>query len=121
MKNILIVDDENAQAHLLKVYVEEMGYRAVDVVPDGQQAILSVITRHPDLILMDVNIAGSLDGIETMERIRKFSPVPVIYTTANMNPKIMQRAARTERSRFMHKPLEFELLRENINHLLNPL
>jgi CheY-like chemotaxis protein len=81
MSKILIVEDEAIIALSTKKMIEKMGHENVDIVDSGEKAIGYVIENKPALILMDLKINGGLDGIETMEKIRKISDVPVIYTT----------------------------------------
>ena len=54
----------------------------LDVLSPGRQAIESVERRRPALILMDIQIQGDIDGVETADRIRERFDVPVVYLTA---------------------------------------
>ena len=118
MKKILIVDGDSTEAALFRKNLEERGYQIVDVVPDGKGAIIAVITRAPDLIIVDVHLAGLPNGIETVERIRRFSPVPVLFTTAHLNPRLAERAGCLPRSLFMYKPVDPGRLADNVRLLL---
>ena len=63
--NILVVEDEEIIALLLKRKLEDLGYAVTDMVATGEAAIEMVNHRPPELILMDITLAGKLDGIAT--------------------------------------------------------
>jgi len=106
MAKILIVEDEAIIALSTKKSLEKMGHTKIIIVDNGEKAVQYVRENQPDLILMDLKINGAMDGIETVQEIRKFSEVPVIYTTGNSDPKAKERAANTSKSEFLSKPIE---------------
>lgn len=118
MKKVLIVEDELVLVFVMKTFLEYLGHRVVATVMEGEDAIKAVVEQKPDIILMDIRINGHMDGIETMKKIREFSQVPVIFNTANADQATRQRAAHTENSRFLVKPVTKELLKEEIGILL---
>jgi CheY-like chemotaxis protein len=80
---VLIVEDER----LIALYIEEMlthaGYDVADLFPSGEDALAHLASSpSPDIILMDIGLAGSLNGIETARRIREKADIPVIFLTA---------------------------------------
>ncbi|MES2733537.1 MAG: response regulator [Bacteroidota bacterium] len=110
MKNILIVEDDTILAFVHQKCMEQIGYNVVGCVESGVDAIEAVKTLEPDMILMDILLLGDLDGVQTMDEIRKFSDVPVIYVTGNSNPFIKERAlATTGRVAFLTKPVSLEM------------
>jgi CheY-like chemotaxis protein len=82
--SILIVEDEGLIALQLQELLLNAGYEVPDPVACGEDAIgyLS-ISRHPDLILMDISLSGELNGIETTRQIWKMADIPVIFITAH--------------------------------------
>lgn len=80
MTLILVVDDEKLYQHLLKVNLEKEGYGVI-TADNGEDALEMISSRHPDLVILDV-LMPKLDGINTCERIRQFSSVPIIILTA---------------------------------------
>jgi DNA-binding response OmpR family regulator len=78
--NILVVDDEPLYIRLLKVNLEAEGYE-VSTAVNGEEALESISTTMPDLIIMDV-MMPKLDGVTACTRIRQFSNVPIILLTA---------------------------------------
>jgi len=80
MTVILVVDDEALYQHLLRVNLEKEDYSVI-AVSNGEDAVDYVSSRHVDLIILDINMP-KMDGLETCERIRQFSSVPIIFLTA---------------------------------------
>jgi CheY-like chemotaxis protein len=81
MKTILVVDDDKSLRRLYQAELEAEGY-AIMIAEDGQQAMQIVNSREPDLVVMDIRMAG-MDGLETMGRIlHEHGSVPVILNTA---------------------------------------
>lgn len=78
-KNILIVEDEPFLGLNIKQKIESFGFHVIAVVPSGDEAFQIVSEKVPDLILMDINLEGSLDGIETAESLREQFSVPVLF------------------------------------------
>ncbi|NIR12687.1 MAG: response regulator, partial [Desulfobacterales bacterium] len=63
-EKILIVEDEGILAINLKINLSELGYRVLDISPTGEQAVRLAQTLLPDLIVMDIKLAGEIDGID---------------------------------------------------------
>jgi CheY-like chemotaxis protein len=80
--NILIVEDEQIIALDIQNSLEDSGYVVVGRADRGDDAIKKTGELQPDLILMDINIKGEMDGIEAAERIRTQFNLPVIFLTA---------------------------------------
>jgi CheY-like chemotaxis protein len=79
---ILVVEDERIVQLDLCYEVERLGYIVVGMASSGEEAIAKAAQLEPDLILMDVRLKGSMDGIAAATRIRAARQVPVIYLTA---------------------------------------
>jgi two-component system, response regulator PdtaR len=114
-KRILIVEDEFIIAMLIERQVMRLGFDVIEKVTTGQRAIEVVKEQPCDLVLMDIKIIGDMDGIETMQAIREFSDVPVIYITGNSDPLTKQKAFETNPSGYIIKPIEMDTLRSSIN------
>jgi DNA-binding response OmpR family regulator len=80
---ILIVEDEGHIALEMMEFLTRKGYRVPEPVPTGEEAVERCRSfPRPDLVLMDVHLAGSIDGIDAARRIREENPIPVIILTA---------------------------------------
>lgn len=77
---ILIVEDEQKIARLVRLYLEEAGYSA-SVIADGSLAVPAFRHERPDLVILDLNLPGT-DGLDVCRALRRESNVPVIMLTA---------------------------------------
>jgi two-component system response regulator CpxR len=78
---ILLVDDDRALASMLSEYLALQGF-AVESVTSGEEALVVIEGRPPDLVVLDVGLPG-IDGLETLSRVRERRSVPVIMLTAH--------------------------------------
>jgi signal transduction histidine kinase len=101
----LVVEDENIVAMDLRTTLTRLGYEVVDTVGTGPQAIEQVERREPDLVLMDIQLRGAMDGIEAADRIRHLD-VPVVYLTAFSDDATLRRARETEPFGYVLKPFD---------------
>ncbi len=115
---ILIVEDEKIVALEIQTKLKSLGYNAFDSVSSGEKAIKKAAELRPDLILMDINLEGEIDGIKAAEEIRKRFDIPVIYLTAYAENDTLQRAKRAEPYGYILKPFEEKELRTTIEMAL---
>ena len=111
---ILIVEDEHVVAFDLRSSLESLGYSVVACTASGEEAIRLAESTAPDLVLMDINLQGSIDGIEAASRLRERHEIPVIYLTAYSDPDTLQRAKITEPFGYILKPFEVNEVRTTI-------
>ena len=112
---VLIVEDDLILNLLYKSFFEMLGYKTQGEIVSGKNAVEVAHRIEPDLILMDILLEGNMDGIETMEEIRNFSDVPVIYITDNSDPYHIIRAKETNYIDYLVKPIEFTDIKESID------
>ena len=105
-ENILIVEDEKIIALDLQRRLERFGYSVIGMASDGQEAITLARERSPDIILMDIMLAGSMDGIEAAKQIRSQLAIPVIFLTAYTDEKTLERAKEVEPFGYILKPFK---------------
>ena len=77
----------------------------------GEQVLSTIEKAHPDLVLMDIKLEGSIDGIESANLIKERFSVPVIYLTAFSDERILERAKVTEPFGYLLKPFQSRELR----------
>ncbi|EQA45074.1 PAS domain S-box protein [Leptospira broomii serovar Hurstbridge str. 5399] len=111
---ILVVEDEIIVAVNLGQKLKKLGYDLVGITSSGEEAIQKAEENHPDLVLMDINIEGNLDGIQTAEVLRNRFQTPVIYLTAYADENTLNRAKRTQPLGYIVKPFESDQLRSSI-------
>src|SRR3569832_479588 len=80
---VLIVEDELLVAWHLESLIREQSLEVCGLVPDGDGAVEQAADLDVDLVLMDVRLAGRLDGIEAARRIREQRDTPIIFITAH--------------------------------------
>jgi PAS domain S-box-containing protein len=103
---ILVVEDEGTIATTIQDLLESFGYAVPAIVCSGEEAVQKVVETQPDLVLMDIRLEGSMDGVEAAEKIRSEFNIPVVYLTAYMDDTTVQRAMITEPFGFIPKPFE---------------
>ena len=81
-KKILIVEDNEIVALETSERLKRLGYIVTGIAATGADAVALARSTQPDLILMDINLKGPMDGITAAEQIGAFLDVPVIYLTA---------------------------------------
>jgi len=115
---VLIVEDESIIALATKANLKRMGCEVVATAATGQQAVDFAVRKKPDVVLMDIMLEGTMDGIEAATRIRETNPsMPIIYCTAYTDMGTRVLAARTNPRAFMGKPLDYGALRDLIDEL----
>jgi len=113
-KKVLIVEDEGVVALSLQSILTKMGYTIIGTAITGDEAVKLAQERSPDVILMDIHIKGSMDGIQTTEKINEFSDVPVIFLTAYADDETVARALKTRSHSYLVKPVNQRELYSNI-------
>ena len=103
---ILVVEDEGIVAFDIQNQLEEIGYAMIAVACSGEEAVNKAVSFTPDLLLMDINLKGEMDGVEAASIIRTHSNIPVIYLTAHADENTLFRAKMTEPSGYIVKPFE---------------
>jgi PAS domain S-box-containing protein len=107
---IMIVEDEAITGMDIRRSLTEMGYSVVAIATTGELAVRKAGELHPDLILMDIMLAGKMSGIEAAEKILKELRIPVVYLTAYSDDKFLAKAKVTEPFGYILKPFrELEL------------
>ena len=103
---ILVVEDEVITAMEIRSRLEDAGYVVSAVVPSAEEAIASLSSNRPDLVLMDVHLRGNMDGIQAAEIIRRRYDVAVVYLTAYTDGETLLRAKATHPDGYIFKPFE---------------
>jgi CheY-like chemotaxis protein len=115
---ILVVEDELIVAQNIENILKQVGYTVPAKALSGEEAVYKTVVTKPDLILMDIDLKGELDGIEAAEQIKSQFDVPVVFMTALSDPGTIQRAAISEPYGYVQKPFDIKLLRKTIDMAL---
>jgi PAS domain S-box-containing protein len=103
---ILIVEDERIVAEDLRLTLVQLGFEIAGSTDTGEEAVRLAREVHPDLILMDIFLAGKINGITAAQEIQKFSEVPIVYLTAFADTVIMEKAKVTQPYGYILKPYQ---------------
>lgn len=114
---ILIVEDEVISGMLLKHILKIEGFYVTELVTTGEKAIESVKSNPPNLILMDIQLAGKISGIDAVIEIQIFSSIPVIFITGYDDIEIKNKALALNPAGFFNKPLFNNELIKKINEI----
>jgi PAS domain S-box-containing protein len=106
MHKILVVDDEAIISTQLEESLSAIGYDVVGTAADGEEAVKLATDLKPDLVLMDIMMPGKLDGIAASERIKSELEIPVIFLTAYVDDKLVNKARNTEPYGYLTKPFK---------------
>ena len=119
--NILIVEDEGLIALHISEILANAGYRVADLLPSGEDALEYLSkTPSPDLILMDIGLAGKMNGIETARRIRQNSDIPVLFLTAYSDQIRIREAGEVSTFERIRKPFTEKDLIAAVETALSP-
>jgi signal transduction histidine kinase len=105
-EKILIVEDESIVALDLRYRLDGFGYQVVAIADSGEEAIEKTAELAPDLVLMDIQLTGEIDGVETATQIRDGWNIPVIYITAYTDEETVDRAKVTRPLGYLVKPFD---------------
>jgi DNA-binding response OmpR family regulator len=114
MPRILIVEDQSVVATNLQESLAQMGHDVIDWVASGEAAIELARREHPDVILMDIHLAGVLTGVETAREIWRVLQIPVVYCTALTDVDTVKAVQTPESYGYVVKPFEIGAIRAAI-------
>jgi two-component system, cell cycle sensor histidine kinase and response regulator CckA len=113
-RKIVIVEDEGLIAADLQGRLEREGYQVPGIAATGGEALQLIRAESPDLILMDIRLAGELDGIQVADKVRREFDIPVVYLTAYEDRETLQRASETQAFGYIKKPIASASLQGSI-------
>jgi DNA-binding response OmpR family regulator len=117
---IILVEDETIIAFELRVRLSRFGHTVLGVFRRGEDALAATQHGMPDLMLIDIILAGKIDGIETARRVRAAGQTKIIFLTANTDEATRQRAQEIGPEAFLLKPFTEDELRATLAAALRP-
>ena len=103
---ILVVEDETIVALDLRNRLRAMGYDVVATAYSGEEAIQEAADKTPDLVIMDIRLKGSIDGVEAARQISTNFDIPIIYLTASADKATIERVKTTQPLGYLIKPFK---------------
>lgn len=116
MYRILIVEDDEISAGLVKKHLESWGYQ-VDLISDFSQVLAEFVRKDPQLVLLDLKLPF-FNGFHWCEEIRKISQVPVIFLSSTADNMNMVMAMSRGADDFIAKPFDLEVLAAKVQAIL---
>ncbi len=108
---ILVVEDEAIVAADLRLQLTELGFEPVGSTLSGEEAIELAGQLRPDLVLMDINLGGKMDGITAARTIRERFALPIVFLTALSGRDTLDRAKEAQPFGYIIKPFDEQDLR----------
>jgi len=105
---VMIIEDELITAEAIAVLLKKLNYNPIAIVSSGEEAISKIKNLNLDLVLMDIILAGTMDGIETAKFINANYNIPIIFITAYGDKKTLNRAKLSEPYGYIVKPITSE-------------
>ena len=115
----LIADDEALIAMGLQLELEQANYIVNKIVSTGDAVLKELKNKKPDVILLDIRLAGQVDGLFTATELRNFCDSHIIFMTGYEDKKLKEKAAAIPNSSFLNKPIQLyeieTLLEKHLN------
>jgi DNA-binding NarL/FixJ family response regulator len=108
--SVLIVEDETIIAMETEIELQSRGFNVIGTVPSSEHAVDAASTHRPDVILMDIHIQGSKDGIESsLEIFNTYKPV-IIFISAYNDDETREKIGKVKPNYFLPKPIIYDEL-----------
>lgn len=115
---ILIAEDDAIVALDLQGMVMRLGYDVVSIVDNGPSAVAAAVQFKPDIIIIDMMLSGSMDGVQTAREIHRNEEVPVIFCVASPDLSVLVRAKEVSFSSYLLKPINPDTLSTTLDTVL---
>jgi len=103
---VIIVEDDEITALNLNISLQKQGYKILAICDDATQARVKVSSFKPDIVLIDISLKESNDGIELAKLIKRKHNIPFIYLTSHSDDNIISQAKQTEPYGYIVKPFD---------------
>lgn len=115
---VFIVEDDELLAAALSIQIETLGSTVVGVTDNAESAAGEVLARRPELVIMDLNLAGTGTGLDAARSIREHYKVPIIFYTARGDIVLRDEVARMGNAQLLQKPVPDEALHQALASFL---
>lgn len=118
MYRVLLVEDDRITSTLIQRYIRDLKYELVGAVSSGEEAVDIINSSTPDVVLMDINLEGDIDGIESAKRINNRDSIPFVYITSSADSSTINRAKESNAYGYIIKPFDKKDLRASLEMAL---
>ena len=115
---ILIVEDEAINAYSMQRSLTISGYKVCKLISTGEEAVEAAKQEKPDLVIMDIILSGSVNGIDAAREIRSQSDIPIVFITGYEERKLIQQIKSIPSSTYLIKPITPKILNSAITEAL---
>lgn len=112
--SIVILEDDSVAATELAEGLAQYGFRCIDVFASGEDLLARIDKLRPDILLVDITLAGKLDGIQTVMKLSKDLPSRIIFLTGNEDEETLRRAIVLRPHAYLLKPVDIADVRSTI-------
>lgn len=116
--SVIIVEDDEITALNLNISLQKQGYSVLGICDDASQAKSKISSFKPDIVLIDISLQESNDGIELAKIIKKKYDIPFIYLTSHSDDDIITQAKQTQPYGYIVKPFDPNSLHATIQMAL---
>jgi CheY-like chemotaxis protein len=117
-KRVAIVEDELMVAWSMETMLEDLGHDVVGIFANGEDALAGLHDELVDVICLDINLGGAMDGIEVAQRIRRAQPIAILFVSAYSDAAIKLRIAEAvPDALLLQKPTTPEMLKLSISEV----
>lgn len=103
---IIIVEDEILIAETIKFYLEKVNHEVLDICISYEEAVIAILLRKPDIVLIDLRLYGEKSGLDIAEFINKEKlNIPFIFLTSQMDDNVLSKAVKLKPSGYLSKPI----------------
>lgn len=117
-KKTLIIEDILILSILYENYHNEKVFKTIGEIRDSKKIVDLVRKYRPDVLIMDIMLQGSIDGIQVAKRIRTFSDIPIIFISRNYSLKYYQKVEAICNAGLMDKPISETNISQAVDNIL---
>jgi len=118
MVQILIVEDEVIVAMSIKSKLIALGHSILAIVRSGEDALKTIELDEPDIVIMDIVIKGTMNGVEVVREINRHYDIPIIYLAAHSDEQTLAQIKQTRVYGYLKKPFDIDELGRTIENAL---
>lgn len=105
-KRVMIVEDDPLLSIVEEKMIEKLGYQVVGKARSGEETLAKFEDLNPEILVIDIQLAGKLNGIQTVEKLRElYSNFPVIFLSGDRSSSILKKAEKVNYIDFLLKPV----------------
>ncbi|HEY3251974.1 MAG TPA: response regulator, partial [Ignavibacteria bacterium] len=113
-----IVEDEGIVALDISGIISNLGYETAFITDSAEKALLKIIEDAPDVVLMDIELKGDMNGLQAAKKIKEIHNIPVIFLTAFEDENTISRINEVNNEGYIVKPFEDAMLKEALVKVL---